>query len=114
MSREAEATPNLLPCPFCGTSLACISRFTVTPDAFKVRCNNCFVRTGDFLIEAHAIAQWNNRTNSLSANEARIARLEEALKSSATLLHLCRAHGGVFDACSRESCVAARAALQSE
>lgn len=56
------AGPQLLPCPFCG-SKPVISRMTATSSCFKIRCNICWVRSGDHSEEAACVTAWNTRAN---------------------------------------------------
>ena len=114
-SREVEATPNLLPCPFCGGR--------AIKGMFNVWCHDCDAMTAlDSSATSEQItAAWNTR---VSANEARIKRLEEALRSitmiagnlSDETLASC---GGINEGRGRALMVLnarsiARAALQSE
>ena len=47
-------------CPFCGTEPV-LSTMTVTPNAFKVRCNFCWARSGDHKDSETAANAWNTR-----------------------------------------------------
>jgi len=112
MSREAKATPNLLPCPFCGGDAFI---WPASKHGILVTCDDDDCAASD----VHCFPdEWNTR---VSATPARIARLEEALLQSARIVHQNHHPIGevevarvAFEDCDWYSCKAARVALQSE
>src|ERR1041384_6633004 len=57
---QEDKAVELKRCPFCGKEPV-LSTMTVTPNAFKVRCNFCWARSGDHKDAEAAANAWNTR-----------------------------------------------------
>ena len=60
---KTMTTPKLQPCPFCGSEK--VQVITKANNSSHVRCNECGVASGNFLMPIAASHQWNSRDASV-------------------------------------------------
>ena len=80
---HTDQNPELLPCPFCGSSDSPMIMRMHGTASYQVLCDNCGASTGHSDRGDH-IEEWNRRNYAIASNPAETARAETGLRDCGT------------------------------